>query len=77
MKKARVKNKKELERVGFLYTGLIKGKTEIMNKDGDIIFKDMIGKDIEVKPAPENTGYDFQCKKYFFKKNWLHINEEK
>ena len=76
MKKVRVKTKEELGRLGFIYEGNIKGNTEIMNKQGDIIYDEVIGKVIEVKQAPKDSGYDYQCKKYYFKKRWLDIHLE-
>ncbi len=74
MKKVQVKTKEELERLGFIYEGQIKGKTEIMNKKGDIVYSEVIGKVIEVKQAPKDTGYDYMCHKYYFDKRWLHIH---
>jgi hypothetical protein len=76
MKKVKVKDRMELERLGFIYTGIFKGQPEIMNKQGDIIFEEVIGKCIEVKQAPKDTGYDYQCKKYFFRKKWLNLHLE-
>jgi hypothetical protein len=74
VKKVQVKTKKELERLGFIYEGQIKEQMGIMNKSGEFIYDEVIGKIIEVNQAPKNTGYDYQYNDSYFVKRWLHLH---